>query len=107
AWAAVTAQLVAVKVRNSAVSAPAAGVPDNTPVVGSKVRPLGTVPVTDSVGVGVPVAVTVKESARPTLKVAALALVMAGATFTFRSEERRVGEESRLVGANVRAKVDA
>ena len=58
---------------------PAAGVPERTPVAAVKVTPLGKVPVSDSVGAGEPVAVTVKLPALPTVNVAELALVIAGA----------------------------
>ena len=57
----------------------AAGVPLSTPVVVLNVTPLGSVPLSLSVGVGTPVAVTVKLPAVPTVKVVLLALVMAGA----------------------------
>ena len=46
------------------------------------VTPEGNAPDSDSVGVGVPVAVTLKVPAAPTAKVVLLALVMAGAWFT-------------------------
>src|SRR5712692_6732653 len=62
----------------------AAGVPLSTPVAAVKVTPLGSVPVSLSVGAGLPVAVTVKLPAVPTVKVALLALVMAGAWLTVR-----------------------
>jgi hypothetical protein len=39
---------------------PSAVVPDSTPVVGFRVIPVGSVPDSENVGVGVPVAVTVK-----------------------------------------------
>ena len=44
-----------------------------------KVTPLGSAPVSVSDGAGVPVVVTVKLPAAPTVKVILLALVMAGA----------------------------
>ena len=60
---------------------PAAGVPLNTLVAALKVTPLGSAPVSLSVGAGVPVAVTVNVPAVPTMNVALAALVMVGATF--------------------------
>src|SRR5258708_35463257 len=81
--------------------APAAGVPLRTPVDALNVTPLGRAPTSLSVGVGEPVVVTVKLPAAPTVKVVLLALVMAGAWVAWltvrgkRSEERRVGKESR------------
>ena len=58
---------------------PPAGVPEKTPAA-VKVTPEGKDPDSENVGAGVPVAVTVKEFAVPTVKVALEALVMAGAT---------------------------
>lgn len=57
---------------------PAAGVPLKTPAV-ERVTPLGRVPVLVNVGAGLPVAVTLKDPAVPTVKVVAAALVNAGA----------------------------
>ena len=72
--------LAAVKVRGYVPPVPAAGVPLSTPVAALNVTPLGNVPLSLSVGVGAPVAVTVKVlPAVPAVKVALLALVMAGA----------------------------
>jgi len=53
------------------------GVPDNTPL--EKLTPVGRVPASVIVGVGKPVAVTVKVLEVPVAKVVLLALVMAGA----------------------------
>jgi hypothetical protein len=61
--------------------APAAGVPLRTPAE-LRVTPLGRMPVSLNVGAGNPVAVTVKEPAVPTAKVALFALVIAGAWST-------------------------
>ena len=55
------------------------GVPLNTPVAAVNVTPFGNAPDSDSVGVGKPVAVTVKDPRDPTVNVVLLALVMAGA----------------------------
>ena len=66
---------------------PAAGVPDSTPVVESRVTPVGRVPVSEKVGAGLPVAVTVKVPAVPTVKVVVLAEVMAGAGSTVRVKD--------------------
>ena len=54
--------------------------PASAPVPAVKVTPIGNVPVTERVGAGVPVAVTVKVLADKTLNVVALALVICGAT---------------------------
>ena len=58
---------------------PAAGMPLKTPVVISKVTPDGSVPVMATVGVGVPVAVTVKVPTVPTVNLVLFALVIVGA----------------------------
>ena len=55
---------------------PAAGVPLSAPVAAVKVTPLGSVPLSVSVGAGKPLAATVKEPAAPVVKVALLALVL-------------------------------
>ncbi len=55
------------------------GVPESTPVAAAKCTPVGSAPDLESVGVGVPVAVTVKDPAVPVQKVAALPEVIAGA----------------------------
>ena len=62
---------------------PAAGVPERTPEA-LRVTPEDRDPDSENVGAGVPVAVTVKEPAVPTVKVALEALVIAGAWFTVR-----------------------
>ena len=54
--------------------------PESTPVAVSNVTPPGNVPVIASVGIGVPVTVTLNVPADRTVKVVALALVIAGAT---------------------------
>jgi hypothetical protein len=56
------------------------GVPDRTPP--ENVTPVGSVPASEIVGVGKPVAVTVNVPAAPVVNVVLLALVMAGAWFT-------------------------
>ena len=61
---------------------PAAGVTLSRPAE-LKVTPLGKLPVSVNVGVGKPLAVTVKEPAVPTVNVVLFALVNAGAWFTF------------------------
>ena len=58
---------------------PAAGVPLSTPVAALNVTPPGKVPVSLRLGVGTPLAVTVKLPALPTVKVVLVALVIAGA----------------------------
>jgi hypothetical protein len=72
------APLCAVNVMGYAAPVPASGIPANTPVAGVKVTPLGSVPDSLSVGAGVPVAITVKVPAMPTVKVALIALVIVG-----------------------------
>ena len=52
------------------------GVPDKTPP--EKLTPVGSVPVSEIVGVGKPVSVTVNVPSVPATKVVLLALVMAG-----------------------------
>ena len=59
-----------------------AGVPLNTPVDVLNETPLGSGPLSPSVGVGKPVAVTVKVPAVPSPNVVLLALRMAGAVST-------------------------
>ncbi len=51
----------------------------------AKVTPLGRAPVLDSVGVGVPLAVTVEDPGEPTVKVALFPLVNVGAAPTTRA----------------------
>jgi len=57
---------------------PAAGVPERTPVVAFKVTPDGRVPVSEYVGAGKPVAVTVKVPATAVVNVTVFADVMTG-----------------------------
>jgi len=74
-------ELVAINVMWYCPWVPAAGVPSRVPVPfapGAKVTPEGSVPDSDTVGVGEPVAVTVKLPLVPTVKVVASALVNAG-----------------------------
>jgi hypothetical protein len=61
---------------------PAVGVPDRIPVAALNVMPFGSVPLTFSVGAGVPVAVTANVAAMPAVNVALFALVIAGAEST-------------------------
>src|SRR5437870_5783148 len=72
--------LLAVIVKVYVPPDPTAGVPLRTPVA-LKVTPLGRVPVTLKVGVGKPLAVTVKVPAWASVNVALAALVKVGATF--------------------------
>jgi hypothetical protein len=74
--------LFAVIVKTYVPPLPEAGVPLSVAVpfpLFTNVTPLGSVPVSDSVGAGDPVVVTVKLPAVPTVKVVVLALVIAGA----------------------------
>jgi hypothetical protein len=61
---------------------PAAGVPARIPVAGVNVTPVGSAPVSLSVGVGIPVAVTVNVPAVPAVNIVLLALVITVAGFT-------------------------
>jgi len=74
--------LVALKVSGYVPPVPAAGVPLRTPVAGANVTPVGNVPVSLNVGLGVPVAVTVNVPGVPTVKVVLFALVITGAVLT-------------------------
>jgi hypothetical protein len=80
--AAVPMPLEAVKLKAYVPEVPAAGVPLKAPVLELNVTPLGSAPVSLRVGVGKPVAVIVNEPELPTVKVVAVALVIAGAWFT-------------------------
>jgi hypothetical protein len=71
--------LVAVKVRGYEPVVPEAGVPFKVAVLLVKVTPPGSDPLEVIVGVGLPVAVTVKEQTAPTNIVVWLELVMVGA----------------------------
>jgi hypothetical protein len=74
--------LLAVKVTGYVPEVPGAGVPLSVAVpfaLATNVTPLGRVPVSVRVGVGVPVAITVKVPFVPTENVVLLALVMVGA----------------------------
>src|SRR5260221_360588 len=71
--------LAAPSVSEYVPAVPPAGVPERTPVAGFSVTPEGSAPVTEKVGAGKPVAVTVKVPAFPVTKVVLLALVIAGA----------------------------
>ncbi len=55
---------------------PAAGVPASAPIAAVNVTPVGNAPVSLRVGVGVPVAVTMKDPAVPTINVVLLLLVI-------------------------------
>jgi hypothetical protein len=83
--AAVPTPLLAVIVREYVPPLPAAGVPLSVAVpfpLLTNVTPLGSAPVSVTDGVGVPVVVTVKFPAAPTVNVVLLLLVIAGAWFT-------------------------
>jgi hypothetical protein len=84
--AAVPTPLLAVKVSGYVPAVPEAGVPLSVPVpfpLFLNVTPLGSAPVSLSEGVGLPVAVTAKLPAVPTVNVVLFALVIAGAWFTW------------------------
>jgi hypothetical protein len=83
--AAIPRPLLAMRFRAYVPPAPPAGVPPSVAVPSplfTNVTPFGSVPVSLSDGVGVPVVVTVKLPAVPTVKVVLFALVIAGAWFT-------------------------
>jgi hypothetical protein len=63
---------------------PAVGVPESTPVAELNVTPFGSVPLSLNSGAGVPVAVTAKVPAAPSVNVTLFALVIAGAALTVR-----------------------
>ena len=79
---------------------PAAGVPLSTPVEVLNVTPLGKAPASLSVGAGKPVAVTVNVPAVPTVKLAVLALVIAGACWTVRVKLCTAAEPTPLEAVN-------
>jgi hypothetical protein len=92
--AAVPTPLLAVKVSGYVPLVPEAGVPLSVPVpfpLSLNVTPLGSAPVSLSEGVGVPVAVTVKLPAMPTVNVVLFALVIAGAACPTLTVTVRVG----------------
>ena len=68
----------AVKMIEYAPPVPTAGVPERRPVDGLNVTPVGSAPLSDSVGVGLPDFNTVKDPGVPTVNVVEFALVMAG-----------------------------
>ena len=83
AWLVVPVPFLAVKVSGNDPAA--VGVPDRVPVpfrLSVKVTPVGRPPARPSVGAGVPVVVTLKLKALPSVTVAAAALVMASPLFT-------------------------
>jgi hypothetical protein len=97
--------LLAVKVSEYVLPVPAAGVPLRTPVVELNVTPLGSAPVSDKDGVGVPVAVTVNVPAVPTVNVAWLTLVNAGAVLTVNVNVCVALEPTPLLAVMVMGKV--
>jgi hypothetical protein len=101
--------LLAVRVSVYTPPLPDAGVPLSVAVpfpLFTNVTPLGSVPVSVKVGVGDPVAVTVKLPAAPTVNVVLLALVIAGATcavFTVRVNAWLAGLPTPLLAVIVSA----
>jgi hypothetical protein len=99
--------LLAVIVSEYVLPLPDAGVPLSLAVpfpLFTNVTPLGSVPVSVSVGAGVPVVVTVRLPAVPTVNVVLLALVIAGATcavFTVRVKAWLAGLATPLVAVIV------
>ena len=65
------------------------------------VTPVGNVPVSLKVGLGVPVAVTVNVPGVPTEKVVLLALVITGAVFTVKVKLWPAGDPTPLLAVNV------
>jgi hypothetical protein len=100
-WVAVPAALVAVNVIGKVPPVPAVGVPLSTPVMGLKVTPLGSAPVSFSVGAGNPVAVTVKLADCPTVNVVDEPLVIVGLCWTV-NVKVWVAEPVLLVAVNCR-----
>jgi len=86
---------------------PAPGVPLSTPVPGLNVTPVGNVPVSLNVGLGVPVAVTVNVPAVPTVKVVLFALGIPGAMFTVSVKLVIAGEPTPCDAVNVMGYVPA
>ena len=86
---------------------PEAGIPLRVPVplwLSTKVTPLGSVPVSVRVGVGVPVVVTENVPAAPTVNVVLLALVITGAAlglFTVTVKAWVAGVPTPLLEVNV------
>jgi hypothetical protein len=74
--------LWAVKVMGYAPDVPLAGVPLRIPVLELNVTPDGSAPVSDKIGAGSPVAVTVNDPTEPTANEALFALVTAAGWFT-------------------------
>jgi hypothetical protein len=66
------------------------------------VTPVGNVPVSLNVGLGVPVAVTVKVPTVPTVKVVLFALVITGAVFTVSVKLCVAAVPTPLLAVNVR-----
>jgi hypothetical protein len=94
--------LEAVNVRLYVPPELAAGVPLNTPVDALKVTPVGNAPDSLRVAAGNPLAVTVKLPALPTVNVALLTLVIAGAWLTVRVKLCVAGEPTPLEAVIVR-----
>ena len=89
--------MLALKLRGYVPPVPPAGVPESRPVAALKGTPLGRLPVTPRVGAGVPVAVTLKLPALPTVNVVELAEVMAGASLTLIVTARLAVEPTPLL----------
>ena len=82
-WTATETSLPATIVNRYTPALPAAGVPDSVAVpspLSSNSTPAGRLPPTDSSGVGIPLAMTVKLPGCPVLNVALAGLVIAGAS---------------------------
>jgi hypothetical protein len=97
------APLCAVNVMEYVPAVPVAGVPLRIPVAALKVSPLGSAPVSVSVGAGVPVAVTANVPATPTMKANAelFALVIVGAgfdaLFVVQPAEKRLATRAEMI----------
>ena len=78
-WVAVPDAFVAFTVTMYVPPVPAAGVPESTPVVVLSVTPEGSAPVSEKIGAGKPIAVTVKVPAVPVVNVVVFAEVITGA----------------------------
>src|SRR5919205_4106418 len=97
--------LLAPKVSPYRPPVPALGVPSSAPVAGVNVIPAGKLPLSESDGAGVPVAVTVKLPALPTVKVVLLAELIRELSSMFRLKGRLAGLPMPLFALNVSAYV--
>src|SRR5262249_14907112 len=93
--------LVAVNTIGKLPAVPAPGVPERVLVAALNVTPEGSAPLSDTVGLGFPVVVTVNEPAAPSVNVVLLADVIAGAWFTVSVKLWVAFGDTPLVAVNV------